>query len=110
MRLAQRIFQNRSLLKKTLLGHRVVFHHIPKCAGTSVSRALRLRYFLSQESIAAPGTAQVIDQHYGCGDFSELKHYNEIRRFRIELLHYLMWKDLYFIGGHVPFNNKVHSH
>lgn len=110
MGLAQKIFQKQGALKRALLGHRVIFHHVPKCAGTSVSRAMRLRYFLSQESIAAPVSAGVINRQYGETDFSNLTHYNRIRRFRVELLHYLMWKDVYFIGGHVPFNRIAYDH
>ncbi|MBO6852455.1 MAG: sulfotransferase family 2 domain-containing protein [Marivivens sp.] len=34
-----------------LLPRPVVFHHIPKCGGTSVGRALRRRYFLSQAGL-----------------------------------------------------------
>lgn len=110
MGLAQRLFQNQNRFKRMLLGHRVVFHHVPKCAGTSVSRALRVRYALSQASIAAPATADVINRQYAISDFGDLAHFNRIRRFRVELLHYLMWKDTYFIGGHVPFNRAAYDH
>ena len=34
-----------------LSGNRIVFHHVPKCGGTSVGRALRLSYFLSQGTV-----------------------------------------------------------
>ena len=110
MGLAQRLFFNQSRFKQWFLGNRVVFHHVPKCAGTSISRALRVRYALSQASIAAPATADVVNRQYGATDFSDLEHYNRIRRFRVELLHYLMWKDTYFIGGHVPFNQVAYEH
>ena len=105
----QNLYNNRNQFKQAIMGKRVVFHHVPKCAGTSVSRALRLRYFLSEESIAAPGTAAVMERQHGPLDFSRLEDFNRIRTFRVELLHYLMWKDLYFIGGHVPFNNKAYD-
>ncbi|PAU81208.1 hypothetical protein CK501_06515 [Halovibrio salipaludis] len=110
MGFVQGLFQNQNRFKRMLLGNRVVFHHVPKCAGTSVSRALRVRYALSQASIAAPATADVINRQYGTSDFSNLEHFNRIRRFRAELLHYLMWKDTYFIGGHVPFNRAAYDH
>lgn len=110
MGFAQTLFQQQGRFKRALLGNRVIFHHVPKCAGTSVSRALRLRYFLSQESIAAPVTAGVVNRQYGESDFSDLDHFNRIRRFRVELLHYLMWKDVYFLGGHVPFNRTAYDH
>ena len=109
MGLVQNIYNNRNRYKQALMGRRVVFHHVPKCAGTSVSRALRLRYFLSEESIAAPGTAVVIASQYGEQNFSKLEDFNRIRRFRVELLHYLMWKDVFFIGGHVPFNHTAYQ-
>lgn len=109
MGLAQRLYSNRNFFKQAIMGKRVVFHHVPKCAGTSVSRALRTRYFLSEESIAAPGTAAVMEQQYGKLDFSNIDDFNRIRRFRVELLHYMMWKDVYFIGGHVPFNAPAYD-
>lgn len=105
----QSLYDNRNRFKQAIMGKRVVFHHVPKCAGTSVSRALRLRYFLSEESIAAPGTASVMEQQHGPLNFSQLDDFNRIRTFRVELLHYLMWKDVYFIGGHVPFNTKAYN-
>jgi len=107
---ARFLYSQQGRLKRFLLGQRVVFHHVPKCAGTSVSRALRVRYALSQTSIAAPGTAAVIDEQYGKAGFTDLTHYNRVRRFRIELMHYMMWKDVYFIGGHVPFNTVAYNH
>lgn len=105
----QNLYNNRNRFKQAIMGERVVFHHVPKCAGTSVSRSLRLRYFLSEESIAAPGTAAVMERQHGPLDFSRLEDFNRIRTFRVELLHYLMWKDIYFIGGHVPFNSKAYD-
>lgn len=109
MSLVQRLYNHRNAFKQAIMGKRVVFHHVPKCAGTSVSRALRTRYFLSEESIAAPGTAAVMEKQYGKLDFSNLEDFNRIRRFRVELLHYMMWKDVYFIGGHVPFNELAYD-
>ena len=34
-----------------LLPQKFVFHHVPKCGGTSVGRALRKRYLLSQATV-----------------------------------------------------------
>lgn len=96
-------------LRQGLLGHRVVFHHVPKCAGTSVSRALRIRYALSEASIAAPATVDIVRARssYENGTFEQ--RLNELRQLRTSLLHYFLWKDYYFVGGHVPFSSTVHA-
>ena len=38
-------------LLNVFVPQRVVFHHVPKCGGTSVGRALRKRYLLSQSTV-----------------------------------------------------------
>lgn len=108
MSFIKRLYDKRNSFKQSLMGRRVVFHHVPKCAGTSVSRALRTSYFLSEHSIAATGTTDVVEHQDGHLDVSELEGLNKLRRFRIQLLHYLMWKDIYYIGGHVPFSTNAY--
>lgn len=42
--------------RRRLHPNRVVFHHAPKCGGTSVGRALRKRYILSQATVLPEAT------------------------------------------------------
>jgi len=95
MLLIKHIFDRRARILDRLLGKRLAFYHVPKCAGTSVSRSLRTRYFLSQHSVGAPLT------------FSTSKRVlndntQALRSFRMALFDYLIEKDYYFVGGHVP--------
>ncbi len=94
--------------KAISLGQRVIFHHVPKCAGTSVSRALRIRYALSQISLSANATVELITAKDLTGNFDELTRWQEIRRFRREFLHYFVLEDIYFIGGHISFSETVY--
>lgn len=109
MGLANWMYQKRKVVKKYALGNRVVFHHIPKCAGTSVSRALRIKYFMSEHSIAASGTAHVACNQSQHNELSDTARLNRIRTLRIDLLHYFMWKDYYYAGGHVPFSSIIYE-
>ena len=110
MSFIKRLYDKRNSFKQSLMGKRVIFHHVPKCAGTSVSRALRTSYFLSEHSMAAKGTIDVLEQQYGDLDVGSIEDLNRLRRFRIELLNYLMWKDIFYIGGHVPFSVNAYRH
>jgi len=109
MSLAKWIYHQRKSVKRRVLGNRVVFHHIPKCAGTSVSRALRIKYFLSEHSIAASGSSQVAEKQYHDDKLCQFKRLDVTRKLRIDLLHYFMWKDYYYTGGHVPFNSVIYE-
>lgn len=84
---------------------RVVFHHAPKCGGTSVGRALRKRYLLSQttvlpeatyaaEAALAPGVAP-----------AELRLRAEVLRERMLLYHLAAGVDC--ISAHVRFSEAA---
>lgn len=96
-------------IRACLVGHPVVFHHVPKCAGTSVSRALRFRYALSQQSIASIATVDVLKLRAGHKSWSQERHAAEVRQLRLDLLHYFMWQGHAFIGGHVPFSRAAYQ-
>lgn len=106
---AELLKRNLDRLARWSSGRHVLFHHVPKCAGTSVSRGLRIRYALSQASIAAPATADVVAAAPRYSSLSEDEQLNELRKFRIRLLQYYLWQDYRFVGGHVPFSDAAYN-
>ena len=85
-----------------LSGKRVVFHHLPRCGGTSVARALRMRYFLSQTSINAACSYETIKRLGFCNSKSEI--IMKTKDFREMLLFYYLHSDIHWINGHVRFS------
>jgi hypothetical protein len=83
-------------------GQRVVFHHIPKCGGTSVGRALRMRYLLSQATVHPQHTFAAAKDLSGSDSLATiLPRTYELRQ---ELLLYLLHGDVRYIVGHIPFS------
>jgi hypothetical protein len=91
-----------------LMPQRVVYHHVPKCGGTSVGRALRLRYLLSQGSILtepAHRSTQMLHPEASSRD-----QWTQTLRFREAMLLYLMHCDVRCIAAHVGFSRIAHRH
>jgi hypothetical protein len=91
-----------------LMPQRVVYHHVPKCGGTSVGRALRLRYLLSQGSILtepAHRSTQMLHPNTSSRD-----QWTQTLRFREQMLLYLMHCDVRCIAAHVGFSRIAHQH
>lgn len=93
----------REKLKSGLLGHHVIFHHVPKCGGTSLNRALRLRYMLSQAPIMANSTVRAMESFFESFEEHPLEFHHQVHLFRKQMLHYYMSADIAFITGHVGF-------
>lgn len=89
--------------KNRVCGRPVVFHHVPKCAGTSVARALRRAYLPSQATIKVEQSGMAFRawqrEHgttaIGSPDFNEM------------LLLYLLHCDTRCVAAHVPFSNAA---
>ena len=87
----------------------IVFHHIPKCGGTSIVTGLVLTYypfrFLKYRKKGFPGNlnsraASVIAEQSGLNRYE----------FRRQLLSYFVERsDSAFISGHYPFDDEVYS-
>ena len=93
---------------ESMLGsRRLVFHHVPKCAGTSVSRALRLRYALSQAALHAPSSRTAVMQQKP--DLSEEEYYQRQLTFREQFLFYHLAMDTKCIIGHIIFSESAHQ-
>jgi hypothetical protein len=90
-----------------LCRHRIVFHHIPKCGGNSVGKALPKRYLLSRRTISPLETLRAVDAVRN-GQKSTSQQFNNYQ-FRQTLFLYLLLKGYHFIWGHVEFNETAFS-
>ena len=85
-------------------GKRIVFHHVPKCGGTSVGRALRRAYLLSQETVTPDASMKAFEAaregrpHLAAGDVSE---------FREMMLLYMLYSDTRCVSAHIPFSDPA---
>lgn len=82
---------------------RVVFHHVAKCGGTSVARALRRRYLTSQATVKPEPSFQAFRAFTGRSDTERLLV--DVLDLRKQMMLYLMFDDVRCISLHVPFSD-----
>ena len=78
----------------------IVFHHVPKCGGTSVGRALRRAYLLSQATVKPHES----DKAFASLQASERWPGFDVQDFRQMMLLYLLHNDTRCVAAHVPFS------
>ena len=86
---------------------RVVFHHVPKCGGTSVARKLRMRYLISQETVIPISSYRAVEAF--SGDADRRRIFDDARRFRQQMMLYHMYEDVRCISAHVRFSTIAHD-
>jgi hypothetical protein len=88
-----------------LCGNKVVFHHVPKCGGTSVGRAIRLRYLPSQVTVLPEASYRALElvegSHQGRDFPTKLHHFRE------QAFAYHMICGVRCVSAHVPFSEAV---
>ncbi len=89
-----------------LCGARIVFHHVPKCGGTSVGRALRSKYLLSQATVTPEESLKAFDAVHRAGGESSIGGVYELREM---MLLYLLYSDVRCVSAHIPFSNVAFS-
>ncbi len=94
-------------LVKSTSGKFVVFHHVPRCGGTSVSRALRLRYILSQFSLNAKASYETIKNKYPHSPGNVF--FDNLYSFRESLFDYALNSYIRCVSGHVKFNENTYD-
>lgn len=81
---------------------RIVFHHVPKCGGTSVGRVIRRAYILSQATVTPAESEHAFDlaraRHRALAD-PHVSHFREM------MLLYHLASDRRCIAAHVPFSD-----
>ncbi|SLN64278.1 sulfotransferase family 2 domain-containing protein [Roseisalinus antarcticus] len=85
-----------------LLPQPFVFHHVPKCGGTSVGRALRKRYLLSQATVIPESSFRAFEAFTGRHDRERLLV--DVLDLREQMLLYLMFEGVRGISLHVRFS------
>lgn len=85
----------------------VVFHHVPKCGGTSVGRALRRRYLLSQATVIPESSFRALEAFTGCSDREKLLV--DVLDLREQMLLYLLYERVRCISAHVRFSRIAHA-
>lgn len=93
-------------LEDRLHPNRVVFHHVPKCGGTSVGRALRKRYLLSQATVKPEESFRAFETYSGRTDREAMLI--DVTALREQMLLYHLFDDKRCVAVHVPFSDKVH--
>ena len=86
---------------------RVVFHHVPKCGGTSVGRALRKRYLLSQATVIAESSFRALEAFRGGGRREALLV--DVLDLREQMLLYHLFEDVRCVSAHVRFSAAAHA-
>src|SRR5437868_4791278 len=72
---------------------RIVFHHVPKCGGTSVGRALRRAYILSQASVTPEESFRALTAVKERAD-RLISPIRDVYEFRELMLLYLLYSDV----------------
>ncbi|MBK8176022.1 MAG: sulfotransferase family 2 domain-containing protein [Rhodospirillales bacterium] len=89
------------------LGHPVIFHHVPKCAGTSVARALRMRYLPSQAGVVS-GASFYAAKAYAPDTTTE-QVWPSVLDLRERVLVYHMFCGVRCIAAHVRFSECAYE-
>jgi hypothetical protein len=97
-----RFEQARKFTVDLLSGPRVVFHHVPKCGGTSIAQALRLRYAVSFAGFPTPPIYRAVMATEPAAD--EASRARLVDEFQERLLLYYLYSDSRCVAGHVRFS------
>lgn len=84
-----------------LCGERIVFHHVPKCGGTSVARALRRAYILSQGTVTPAESEKAFD---AIRDSRAQQSIGNVSDLREMMLVYMLYCDVRCVAAHIPFS------
>jgi len=85
---------------------RVVFHHVPKCGGTSVGRALRKRYLLSQATVTPEASFRAFEAFSGRSDREQMLI--DVLDLREQMMLYHLFEDVRCVSLHVRFSEVAH--
>lgn len=90
-----------------LLPQKFVFHHVPKCGGTSVGRALRKRYLLSQATVTPESSFRAFELMSGRDDREQMLI--DVLDLREQMLLYHMFEGVRGISLHVRFSQAAYD-
>ena len=107
MKLVDRMKAINEALVDRFLPQRFVFHHVPKCGGTSVARALRMRYLASQATVKPEPSFQAFRAFTGRDDTEQMLI--DVLDLREQMLLYLLYEDVRCVSLHVRFSNAAYE-
>lgn len=87
-------------------GNRVLFHHVPKCAGSSVYRQLLKSYVFSHRVLHVGPAYRAYEDMHEKSDQKKVSE--ESQKFREYLLLYYLHQDIRCIAGHVRFSEPAY--
>ena len=90
-----------------LLQQRFVFHHVPKCGGTSIGRAFRKRYLLSQATVSPESSFRAYEAFTQREDRERLLV--DVLDLREQMLLYHLFSDIRCISAHVRFSEVAYA-
>ncbi len=99
--------RGKSNIEDRLLPQRFVYHHIPKCGGTSVGRALRKRYLLSQATVTPESSFRAFEAFTGREDREQMLI--DVLDLREQMLLYHMFEDVRGVSLHVRFSEIAYQ-
>jgi len=118
---AQRRFTQGLAAARALLGrdpHRgLVFHHIPKCAGSAIALSMRQHYapwqYRAVPSDATVQTARFFDTREVASP-AESRHFADtywvdVHAYRLRLLHTFLTNGARAVGGHIVYHPGIHE-
>lgn len=94
-------------LTDATIPQRVVFHHVPKCGGTSVGRALRRRYLLSQGTVTPESSFRAFEAFTGRADREQMLV--DVLDLREQMFLYLLFEDVRCVSLHVRYSESAHN-
>lgn len=97
----------RTTAVERLLPQKFVFHHIPKCGGTSVGRALRKRYILSQATVTPEASYRAFKTFTGRSDREQMLI--DVLDLREQMLLYHMYENVRGLSLHVRFSEAAYG-
>lgn len=95
-------------LLNVFVPQRVVFHHVPKCGGTSVGRALRKRYLLSQSTVTPESSFRAFEAFTQGTDRQQMLV--DVLDLREQMMLHLLFEDIRCVSLHVRFSEIAHNH
>lgn len=94
-------------LAKHLTPHPIVFHHVPKCGGSSLARSLAIHYYFSHSKVHSTPSTAVVSDLFPNNSFET--YLQQLYNFREQLLLYLLQCGQRCISGHIPFNKTIYD-
>lgn len=95
------------VLEERLTPHPVVFHHVPKCGGTSVGRALRQKYILSQATVTPEESFRAFEAFTGRTDREQMLI--DVLDLREQMMLYHLFEGVRCVSLHVRFSNVAYE-